>query len=61
MPPSKHASKKKPRPPGPVTQRSEKIVSEAYHLFVDCRTEAQQRKLYEQLTAEGWSCRVLTL
>ena len=31
-----------------------------YRLIVDCRDEADQKRMYERLTAEGRACRVLT-
>jgi len=36
-------------------------VGESFTLAVECRDEADQRELYDRLTAEGYSCRVLTL
>jgi len=36
-------------------------VSDSFELLVQCRDEADQRALFERLTAEGYSCRVLTL
>ncbi len=39
----------------------EKDIPEAFQLVVDCRDEAEQQELYERLTAEGRSCRLLTL
>lgn len=39
----------------------EVVVPDCFQVVVECRDEAQQRALYERLTAEGYSCRVLTL
>jgi len=36
-------------------------VPDCYQVVVECRDEEQQRALYERLTAEGYTCRVLTL
>lgn len=33
----------------------------SYHLVVQCADEAEQRALFERFTAEGLSCRVLTM
>ena len=32
-----------------------------FQIVVDCKDEAQQVQVFEQLTKEGWRCRVLTL
>ncbi|MGD9647695.1 MAG: ParB N-terminal domain-containing protein [Pirellulales bacterium] len=39
----------------------DKTFRATYQLVVDCRSESEQRELYERLTAEGHQCRVLTL
>jgi ParB-like chromosome segregation protein Spo0J len=36
-------------------------VKDSYSVLVACADEAQQKRVYEQLTSEGLSCRVLTL
>ena len=36
-------------------------VPEAFQVVVECRDEAEQRALFERLTAEGLTCRLLTL
>ncbi len=41
--------------------RPEKLLPEIYELAVVCRDEADQKQLYEQLTAQGRQCRVLTI
>ncbi len=41
--------------------RPEKLLLEIYELAVVCRDEADQKQLYEQLTAQGRQCRVLTI
>jgi ParB-like chromosome segregation protein Spo0J len=33
----------------------------AYDVVVECGSEAEQRDLFQQLTREGWTCRLLTL
>lgn len=35
--------------------------SERFELVVECRDETAQAKLFEQLSREGWTCRLLTL
>ncbi len=36
-------------------------LTELFQLVVECSGEAQQKELFERLTAEGFSCRVLVL
>jgi hypothetical protein len=36
-------------------------VTEQFQLIVDCENEDKQRELYEQLTGEGFTCRVVTI
>lgn len=36
-------------------------IPEAFQVVVECRDEAQQREVFERLTAEGLSCRLLML
>lgn len=36
-------------------------ISESFQVIVQCTDEAHQRQIYEQLTGEGLSCKVLTL
>jgi ParB-like chromosome segregation protein Spo0J len=40
---------------------SETAVPEIYQVVVDCQSEAEQAALYERLTSEGYSCRLVTL
>ena len=40
---------------------SEVQIPESYQVVVDCRDEAEQKALYERFTAEGLTCRLLTL
>ncbi len=47
--------------PSSATWRPEKPLPEIYELAVVCRDEADQKQLYEQLTAQGRQCRVLTI
>ncbi len=47
-----------------VTGPSDKVeieIPESYQVVVDCSGEPQQQDLYERLTGEGFSCRLLTL
>jgi len=39
----------------------EKTIPEAFQVVVECRGEAEQQEVYERLTAEGLSCKLLTL
>jgi hypothetical protein len=39
----------------------ERHVPELYQVVVECDGEAQQRRVYEELTAKGWKCRLLML
>ncbi len=39
----------------------EVVVPDCFQVVVECRDEAEQRAVYERLTAEGYSCRALTL
>jgi len=39
----------------------EPLLTDLYQVAVECRDEAEQRELYQRLTAEGRRCRVLTL
>ncbi len=43
------------------TQSKEIELPELFQIVVECLSEAQQQQLYEQLTAAGHKCRVLTL
>ena len=36
-------------------------IPAVFQVVVQCRDEAQQREVYERLTADGWQCRLLTL
>jgi ParB-like chromosome segregation protein Spo0J len=39
----------------------EVAIGEAFQVVVECRDEADQRAVFEQLTAEGRKCKLLTL
>ncbi len=39
----------------------EVVVPDCFQVVVECRDEAEQRTVYERLTAEGYACRALTL
>lgn len=39
----------------------EKEYKELYQVIVDCSDEADQQKVYELLTGQGWTCRPLTI
>ncbi len=49
------------QPEFPLEDRPEVNIPEAFQVVVECRDEAEQQTLYERLSAEGLSCRVLTL
>ncbi len=36
-------------------------VGESFQVIVDCETESRQRDVFDRITAEGLSCRLLTL
>lgn len=36
-------------------------LPDVFQIVVQCRDEDQQRELFERLTAEGWSCRLVNL
>ncbi|MHC4398615.1 MAG: ParB N-terminal domain-containing protein [Planctomycetota bacterium] len=36
-------------------------IPEAYQVVIECRDEAEQKTLYDRFTAEGLTCRLLTL
>ena len=40
---------------------SDETLAPSYQLVVQCEAEAQQRELFERLSAEGLSCKVLTM
>ena len=40
---------------------TEPEIPDAFQVLVQCQDEQQQRALYQHLTAEGYSCRVITL
>ena len=45
----------------PAGERPEVNIPEAFQVVVECRDEAQQKEVFERLTAEGLSCRLLML
>lgn len=55
--------KKKPRkiPSAPKPQKPEPKIPELYQVVVQCNDENDQRKLYERLTAENRTCRLIIL
>jgi len=48
-------SESKEKPP------SEVEIPEAFQVVIECKDEAEQEALYERFTAEGLTCRLLTL
>jgi len=48
--------------PADETEKDRDIdVPEAFQVVVECRDESQQRAVFERLTGEGYTCRLLTL
>jgi predicted 3-demethylubiquinone-9 3-methyltransferase (glyoxalase superfamily) len=45
----------------PSSKRKPVEVSEAFHVLVLCRDEAEQRAVFEKLSSEGRQCRLLTV
>jgi ParB-like chromosome segregation protein Spo0J len=45
----------------PQEPPSEVEIPESFQVVVQCRDEAEQKTLYDRFTAEGLSCRLLTL
>jgi hypothetical protein len=43
------------------TQPGEVHIPESFQVLVDCKDESQQRALFERMTAEGYTCKVLTM
>ena len=41
--------------------RPDLTIPEAFQVVIECRDEAEQRSVFERLTAEGLKCRVLNL
>jgi hypothetical protein len=42
-------------------EEKEVAIPEAFQVVVECRDEAEQQRVYEQLTAEGHTCKLLML
>ncbi len=42
-------------------QRDSVRIPDIWELIIDCKDEAEQKRLFEKFTAEGLECRVLTL
>lgn len=45
----------------PQQPTSEVDIPESFQVVIQCRDEAEQKALYDRFTAEGLSCRLLTL
>jgi hypothetical protein len=50
----------KPKAGARPKQAVRRLPAQRFEIVVECAGEAQQRELYEELTARGWKCRVLT-
>jgi ParB-like chromosome segregation protein Spo0J len=37
------------------------VIPEAFQVVVECRDESEQQMIYERMTREGYSCKLLTL
>ena len=48
-------------PPPPDRDPPDVPIGESYQIIVQCNDEAEQRHIYDDLTAQGYLCRVLTL
>jgi hypothetical protein len=48
-------------PMSPPALKKPKPPKDRFQLLVECRDEAEQRRLYEWLKAQGYSCRVLVM
>ena len=44
-----------------IRKKPEPKIPELYQVVVQCSNEADQRKLYERLTAENRTCRLIIL
>ena len=53
--------KRQHSPPATKPQRREPKIPELYQVVVQCADENDQRKLYERLTAENRTCRLIIL
>ena len=68
MPP-RHVSREKPKQSGvtkkrrdhSIQPRKEVEIPQLFQMVVECGDEERQRRLYEQLTSEGWKCRLMNL
>ncbi len=45
----------------PPSRRRPSIIRESFQVVVQCASEADQRSLYDRLTAEGRRCRLLLM
>lgn len=50
-----------PAPPNGNNARRQRRVPERYDILIQCRDEAEQRKLFERLREEGMTLRLLIL
>jgi hypothetical protein len=50
-----------PEPQEQPVERPEFEIPDAFQVIVDCRDEAEQREVYERLTTEGFTCKVMML
>jgi hypothetical protein len=52
----------RPRRPRPTCNRRDgPPLAAIFQIVVECKSERDQRRVYERMTAEGRKCRVLTL
>ena len=45
----------------PLPSEQEVVINASWQVVVECRDEAEQRKIFERMRGEGYRCRVLTL
>ena len=52
---------KEPNEEGELDPRREPIIPETHQVIIDCSDEDELRQIYDQLTTEGYRCRVLSM
>lgn len=51
----------RPKSPAAAGRSAERRIPELYQVIVECRDEADQRAVYQRLTAENRTCRLMIL
>jgi hypothetical protein len=57
----KPSKPKRPSPRAPKERGAPRPLPEVFHLLVECKSEAEQRDLYELVARRGVKCRVITM